>query len=76
MRVLDEPEHEAGIDAARARRHDEAFERREAHRRLDRAPAGDGGERGAGAEVAGHDAQNPRRGRAGARVRRQWRSTY
>ena len=50
--VLEEPEQQTWIDAARARRHDEALDRGEAHRRVDGATAVHGGQRGAGAEVA------------------------
>ena len=60
-----QPQQEAGVDAARPRGHHEAVERREAHRRVDRAPAGDRAQRRARAEVAGDD---PRRaGRAAPR---------
>ena len=73
--VLEQPQHETGVDAARARRHDQALERREAHGRVDRAPAVDRAERGAGAEMAAHDPQLARRAcraarRRGARRRR------
>ena len=51
--VLLEPQDEARIDAARARRHHQALERREAHRRVDRAPVEDGRQRAPRAEVAG-----------------------
>ncbi len=53
--VLLEPQDEARIDAARAGRHDQALERGEAHRRVDRSPPGHRRERGAGPQVAGHD---------------------
>src|SRR3954452_24463083 len=52
-----EPDQQAGIDAARARGHYEALERREAHRRVDRAPARDRAQRRARAEVARDDSQ-------------------
>ena len=55
--VLDQPQQQAGVDAARPRRHHQALERREAHRGVDRASARDGGQRRARAEMAGHDAQ-------------------
>src|SRR4051794_10601066 len=45
-----EPDQQAGIDAARAGGHDEALERREAHRRVDRAAARDRAQRRARAE--------------------------
>ena len=38
-RLAHDPQHEPGIDRARARRHHEALERREAHGRVDAAPA-------------------------------------
>ena len=53
--LVDEPEHEARVDAARAGRHDDPLERREAHRRVERAAVAHRGERRAGAEVAGDD---------------------
>ena len=56
--VFDQPQQEAGVDAARPRRHHDAVERREAHRGVDRAPAGDRAQRRARAEVAGDE---PRR---------------
>ena len=59
-RVLLEPEQEPGVERARAGRHHEPVERREAHRRVDRHAARDRGERGAGAEMAGDDPQRPR----------------
>ena len=55
-----EPEHKAGVDAARARRHDEPLERREPHGRVDGAPVADRRERRAGAEVAAHEARRRR----------------
>ncbi len=55
--VLQQPQQQPRVHAARARRHHQALHRREPHRRVDRAPAGDRGERRAGAEVAGDDAQ-------------------
>ena len=55
MPLAHEPQHEAGVDAARARRHDDPLERREPHRRVDRRAVGDRGERRAGAEVARDD---------------------
>ena len=63
-----------GIDAPGAGRHHQPLERREAHRRVDRAAVEDGGQRRAGAEVAGHEAQAVGRaaeqlGRAPRRVR-------
>ena len=56
-----EPEHEPRVDRPGPRRHHEALERREAHRRVDRAAAAHRRQRGAGAEVAGHDAERGRR---------------
>ena len=53
--ALEQPQQQARVDAARARRHDEPLERREAHRRVDGAPVAHRGERRAGAEVARHD---------------------
>ena len=50
--VLEQPEQQTWIDAPGACRHDEALDRREAHRRVDGATAVHGRERGAGAEVA------------------------
>ena len=53
--VTQQPQHEPGIDAARARGHDEALHRREAHRRVDADAVAHGGQRRAGAEMAAHD---------------------
>ena len=43
--VLEQPEDHAGVDAAGAGGHHQALERCEAHRRVDRAPAGDRAQR-------------------------------
>ncbi len=43
--VLRQPQHQPRVDGARAGRHDQPFERREAHRGVDAAAADDGGER-------------------------------
>ena len=72
--VLRQPQDQARIHAARPRRHHQPLERREAHRRVDRSAVAHGGERCAGAEVAGDHAKATLRhgrelGRARARVR-------
>ena len=58
-----EMQDDLGVDRARARRHRHAFERAEAHRRVDRPAVAHGGHRAAAAEVADDE---PRR-RAPAR---------
>ena len=55
--LLHEPQQQARVDAARAGGHHEALDRRESHRRVDRPTAADGGQRRAGAEVAGDEPQ-------------------
>ena len=55
--VLLQPQQQAGVDAAGPGRHHQALERGEAHRGVDAAPVHDGSQRGAGAEMAGDDAQ-------------------
>ena len=54
--AFEEREH-AGVHVAAARAHDQALRRREAHRRVHRAPVIDGAERRAVAEMAAHQAQ-------------------
>ena len=61
--VLLEPQHEARVDAARTRRHDETVQRGETHGGVDRTAVQHGGERGPGAEMTAHEAQAGRRGR-------------
>ncbi len=61
--VLEQPQQQTRVDGARTCRHDEAFHRCEPHRRVDRATALDGRDRGAGPEVAAHHPQ-PFRGPA------------
>ena len=51
-----------GVDAARAGRHHQALERREPHRRVDRAPVRDRAQRGPGAEMTADDPQAGGRG--------------
>ena len=55
--VLEQPQQHPGVDAARAGRHHETLERREAHRGVERGPVVDRAQRGAGAQVAAHDPQ-------------------
>ena len=57
LSVLEQPQEQAGIDAAGAGRHHQPLQRGEAHRGVDRAPARHRGQRGAGPEVAAHDAE-------------------
>ena len=56
-RVLLEPEHEAGVDRAGPGRHHQPFQWSKTHGGVDRATAGDGGERRTRTEMARHDAQ-------------------
>jgi len=55
--VLQKPQQQPGVDAARPRRHDQPVERREAHRRVDRVAVPHGGQRGTAAKVAGDELQ-------------------
>src|SRR5262249_28002931 len=57
--ALDELPDQSGVEISRPRAHHEPFERREAHRRIDRAAVLDGRSRGAVAEVK----RDERRGR-------------
>ncbi len=59
--ALEQPQQQPRIDAARAGRHHEPLERREAHRGVDRAAVGDRAQRCAGAEVAADEPQPGRR---------------
>ena len=52
--VIEQVEHHAGIEVARARPHDETTGRREPHRRVDRAPVADGDHARAVAQVREH----------------------
>ena len=68
-----DPEQQARVDRPGAGRHHQPLQRREAHRRVDRATALHRRQRGAGAEVGGDQAQPPARrpeqlGGAAARV--------
>jgi hypothetical protein len=63
VRVLLEPEHEPRVDGTGPGRHHQAVERGEPHGGVDGTAAVHGRERGAGAEMAGHDTQSGRRGR-------------
>ncbi len=56
-RMARKVQNRARVDGARARGHDQALERGEAHRGVHRTSAPHGGERRAGAEVAGHHLQ-------------------
>ena len=58
--VFEQPQQEPRVDAAGARRHNEAVEWCEAHRRVDRQAARHGRQRGARAEMARDDAQRLR----------------
>ena len=66
---LEQPQHQARVDAARPRGHHEALERRETHRRVDRPPTQDRAQRRPSSQVAAHNPQARRRRRPHQRRR-------